>query len=317
MLNNLKSAIQLLLVFVVAITLSLSITYCKARSSANAQKTVTTMLANGQRTKIVPDIIEPTPQTKDVPVEVIQLSAKNTVVMDQVFTDESVGKVMREIKELSVNLKKSDVIYLVLNTPGGSIDSGNSLIAFIKGLPQETKTLSIFSASMGFQTAQNLGERLVLPNSTVMSHRAKFGVKGEGPGELFSELKFIMSMIDGLDHVAAARMKLSFDDYRALVADEYWAYGANAVQEYSADRMVLAQCASDLSGTKFITVETMIGPFTVELSKCPLIPGMISFKANNANATEEQIQYVKKMFLDKRAFLEDYVITNNWTKFQK
>lgn len=268
-------------------------------------------------------VINPTPITnlkttvaKVQELEVVELTENNTVVLDQVFSNDSVSKVMLELQALSNKLKKNDIIYLVLNTPGGSVDAGNSLITFVKALPQNVKTISIFSASMGFQTAQNLGERLVLPNSTVMSHRAKFGVQGEAPGEMFSQLNYIMSIINGLDQVAAARMELSFDDYRKLVADEYWSYGANAVSEKSADRVILATCSKELYRTRKTNVETMFGSVEVEVSKCPLIPGMVSINAKSKMSNSE-LQYIKMMFENKKEFVNKFIVTNEYLKFQK
>lgn len=209
-------------------------------------------------------------------VEIITLSATNSVVMDQAFSEASVNQVMTEIQTLSRKASPSATLYLVLNSPGGSVDAGLKLISFIKALPQKVSTLTIFSASMAFQTVQQLDERLLLENGTLMSHRARFGVSGEGPGELFSRLKWIMSMVDGLDQAAAKRMGMSFDDYRNLIRDEYWVYDDHAVRDNAVDRKVLARCDESLSGTKRIMVETFFGTFPVQVSKCPLIPGVVS-----------------------------------------
>jgi ATP-dependent protease ClpP protease subunit len=251
-------------------------------------------------------------------IEIIDLTEENSVTMDQVFTDESVNVVMRQLQKLSDNLPKEKVITLVLKSPGGSVDAGNELISFAKALPQKVRTLSIFSASMSFQTSQNLGERLVLPHSTVMSHRAKFGISGEAPGEMFSKLKYIMSSIDELEQIAAARMQMTFDDYRKLVADEYWVYGNNAVKDRAADRLVLARCSKEMTeGTKTLEIDTMFGVFKVEVSKCPLIPGIMSIKSPTDSVTQEQLNYVKKMITNKKQFVEDYVLTMKWEQFQK
>lgn len=256
--------------------------------------------------------IQSTGVTKQI--EVIELTTENSVVMDQEFNDGSVADVMRAFQVIAEKAKgDKKVVYLVLNSPGGSVDSGMALITFIKGLSNlDVKTISIFSASMSFQTAQNLGERLVLPNATVMSHRAKFGLQGEAPGEMITKLNFIMSMLDGLDQQAADRMGLTFEAYRALIADEYWVYGPKAVSEKAADRMVLAKCGKDLVGNKFILVNTMFGDFNVEVSKCPLIPGFVSItSANGEMTTKEQKNHLNKMFLDKKSFVQDFILKNN------
>lgn len=267
-------------------------------------------------TKITP-IIQNNPS--EVKLEVIELNEDNMIVLDQAFDDSSVTKVMQDLQKLSEKLPEDSTVYLVLNSPGGSVPAGQLLISFIKGLPLKVKTLSIFSASMAFQTVQSLDERLILDSGSLMSHRAKFGVQGEGPGEIFSRLKWIMSMVDSLDANAAQRMGMSFDEYRNLIADEYWVFGQNAVKDKAADRAVFAKCAKNLSGVREVTVETMFGPFEVTVSKCPLLPGALSIKAMAPQTpdTNKGLEYVKQMFTDRNQFVRDFIMTNKYEEYLK
>jgi ATP-dependent protease ClpP protease subunit len=50
----------------------------------------------------------------------------------------------------------NEPIYLFLNTPGGSIQTGLEIIESLKGLDRPVSTVTLFAASMGFQIAQNL-----------------------------------------------------------------------------------------------------------------------------------------------------------------
>lgn len=249
-------------------------------------------------------------------VEVITLNDKNSVVMDLAFDEDSVQKVMSDLQTLSDALSKDSVIYMIMNTPGGDVISGLKLIAFIKALPQKVKTITIFSASMGFQTVQQLDERLILTNGTLMSHPASFGVRGQTPEQVASRTKWIMSMVNSLDQAAADRMKLSFKDYHDLVHDEYWTYDSNAVKEGAADRRVLAKCGDYKAKTKTKDVNTMFGTFKVEMPSCPLIPGYVSIKASS-NATPESIEYVRMMVSARAQFTKDFILTNKFQEFQK
>lgn len=251
--------------------------------------------------------------------EVIMLTEDNMVTLDQAFDDNSVTQAMVEMKRLSDKAPKGSTLYLVLNTPGGSVDAGLKLISFLKALPQKVKTLTIFAASMGFQTVQNLDERLILESGTLMSHRATFGVQGQGPGEIFSRLKYIMSMIDSLDSIAAARMNITFDAYRKMIHDEYWAYGENATRENAADRTVVARCGKGLDLTKKSRVDTIFGRAEVEMSKCPLMPGIISMSVvRSENGDRDKVtKYAKLMLTDRNKFLRDFVMTNRTLEYQK
>lgn len=253
-------------------------------------------------------------------LEIIELTDKNTVIMDQVFSDNSVSEVMIKIQKLSENMKANETIYLVMNTPGGSVDAGLRMLSFIKALPQKVKTLTLFSASMGFQTVQQLDERLILDTGTLMSHRATFGCQGEAEGEIESCMNWVMSMVHDLDQKAAARMQMSTQDYKELIRDEYWAYGDKAVTDKAADRKVLAKCGSSLMGSRNVVFDTMFGSFDVEMSRCPLIPGFLSVKAQGNVKPEDKskaMEYIRMLLANKKQFVNKYIVTNEWKKFEK
>ena len=257
---------------------------------------------------------------KSVALEVINLTEDNMIVMDQVFNDQSVTAVMLELQKLSDKLKAKDTIYLVLSSPGGSVDAGLRLLSFAKALPQKIKTLTLFSASMAFQTVQELDERLILDTGTVMSHRGSFGCKGEASGEIETCMRFTMSIFNALEAKAAERMGMTIKAYSELIRDEYWAYGPDAVASKAVDRMVLAKCGKGLQATKVVAVDTFFGAFNVEISKCPLIPGYISVQPMDQKAKQDTgvtELYVKRMYENKREFVKEYITTNKWTQFQK
>lgn len=266
------------------------------------------------RPRVAAKALEPSAKTEQIGI--IVLDESNSVAMDAVYDENSVQEVMRALQKISDKSVKGSTIYLVMNTPGGSVDSGIRLINFAKALPNKIKTLTIFAASMGFMTVQQLDERLILAGGTLMSHPASFSLQGETPYQVSSRLKYITSIISGLSQVSADRMKLSLSDYENLVHDEYWAYDDNAVRERAADRKVLAKCGSYAEKTKWKTIDTMIGSFQIELSSCPLIPGYISIRLPK-DATEEVLTYVKLMFSERPKFTKEYIINNKYLDFQK
>ena len=114
----------------------------------------------------------------------IVLNTFNAINFNQPFTMDYVAKKQIEaIEKCGTNLGGD--IYLVLYTPGGSISAGQLLFDTLKPLPCNFHTITIFSASMGYQTVQNLGKRYMLPSGTLMSHRASIrGIGGELGGGL-------------------------------------------------------------------------------------------------------------------------------------
>jgi len=140
------------------------------------------------------------PEKLKNPKDFILLQRRNMVLLRGPITSRSIAPVMQKLIIMSMFLKSSETIYLVLDTPGGSISAGNLFIDLCQSLPQKIKTLSLFSASMGFHIAQSLGERAVLPSTVVMSHRAHIeGLSGEVPGEAVQRLNFIVKMVTNLE----------------------------------------------------------------------------------------------------------------------
>lgn len=247
------------------------------------------------------------------------LNSENTVVLNWVVTDQSVAQLTQQIFAISQSLPKSKPIYLVLDTPGGSVQAGNALIDGLKGIPQEVKTVNLFSASMGFQIAQNLGERLVTTNSTMMSHLAAGGIEGTIPGSLNARLEYWSSISEKLDVQAAKRLHLSKAEYAAKIQNEYWVYGEDNVTQKLADRLVTVSCDDTMNGVTTSKVETMFGMVDVDRAKCPMARGILSARVSKEEflgSPYDAATFVKALFLlvnDKAEFTRQYIING---KFQ-
>jgi ATP-dependent protease ClpP protease subunit len=244
------------------------------------------------------------------PVQVIELSERNTLTVRGEISDSSVAAWQKEVMAKSSKLDSDSPFYVVLDTPGGSIVSGNQLIDTLHSIPQKVDSITIFAASMGFQIVQNLGERHVVPSGVLMSHRAKLdGIGGELPGELLTRIGFYMRMITTLDAVAASRMDMSLAAYQDMIRDEYWVTGDEAVNDGAADDLVLVRCDESMSGTTTQTVMFLMFPIEVTFSKCPVITAPLSIEAGKVEASKRQeaIDYVTEMFTNKDAFVHKHI----------
>jgi ATP-dependent protease ClpP protease subunit len=225
--------------------------------------------------------------TKPAKSEVIVLSKGNTMVLNDEVNGESIGKVIAKAKELDAELNSSltgkfkgnstKPLYLFLNTPGGSIQSGLELIEALKGVGRPIHTITLFAASMGFQIAQGLDDRLILKSGVLMSHRAQgeFGGEfgGQAPSQIDNRYQLWKDRMDELDAqtVERSKGKQTMESYQKQYASEMWLTGGKSVAQGYADKQVLVKCDSSLVGTSKHELMFMgLIKVTYELDNCPI-----------------------------------------------
>lgn len=215
----------------------------------------------------------------------LKLSEDNTLVLNQAFTSNSVAELIQEATKLDANLKSGYPIYLFLYTPGGSIQAGLELFEYFKGLNRPVHTITLFAASMGFQTVQHLGKRYILNYGVLMAHKARGGFQGEfggGLSQLDARYGMWLRRINMMDELAVKRSagKQTLKSYRAAYDNELWLNGPEAVAGGYADEVVTVKC--DLSLQKAVSKVFNFGFFSVKasFSACPLNTSPLSVKAN-------------------------------------
>lgn len=89
----------------------------------------------------------------------ITLNSDNFVALRDAVTWSSISKLQQDLLSLSAKLDDDEPIYLVLDTPGGSVMAGQRFIETVKGIPQPVHAVVLFAASMGFQITQAVDNR--------------------------------------------------------------------------------------------------------------------------------------------------------------
>ena len=239
--------------------------------------------------------------------ETITLTKENSINFNSAFTPDFVAKKQLEAMNKCNENEGSD-IYIVLYTPGGSVNAGKLLYDTLHALPCNFHTITIFAASMGYQTVQNLGDRYILPSGTLMSHRASIrGLSGEINGELDQVLNLIKSNVRELDEIASERVGITLEEYNKAIADELWMTGEQAVDTNHADEVVLAKCDKNIDGT-YIQIIRFFGiELSVEFSNCPLITSPLSVRRSNGSILEDEDDSIIDDFREYYSDLSNHV----------
>lgn len=217
----------------------------------------------------------------------IKLTSDNTAVLRDSFSSQSVTALKQDLLKLNSKLESGYPIYLVLYTPGGSIQAGLELFEFIKGLNRPVHTITIFAASMGFQTVQHLGKRYILNYGVLMSHNAAGGARGEfngaGKGQLYSRLALWSRRVGMMDELTVKRTKgkQTMQSYQAAYSPELWLNGPEAVAQGYADDVAVVSCDTSLTdATEDKEFSVMFFRVKATFSKCPLITGPVGMSAS-------------------------------------
>lgn len=222
--------------------------------------------------------------SKKASVKKIVLTADNTISLNDEINGESVAAVITKAKKLGdvsvldkVSQKKQGCINLFLRTPGGEIQTGLEMLEALNGLDRCVNTITMFAASMGFQTAQQLGKRYIVQNGVLMSHRARGGFEGEfggqKPSQIDSRKGFWEQRIQEMDEKTVERTngKQTLASYQAAYVPELWLTGRQAVEQGYVDEVVEVKCDESLKGVTTHSVNFMgIINIDYDLDNCPL-----------------------------------------------
>lgn len=203
----------------------------------------------------------------------IQLTTTNTVTLRGPVDGGSVTEVMSKLQELVEERGRSNYpIYLVLDSPGGSIMAGDMLIQYLRTL-QNVHTITIFAASMAAGIVEaNPGNRYITSSGLLMFHRASGSFEGQfNDGEVETQLKLWRAFVNQMEQANADRMQLSLQDYKQRIINEWWMLGQEAVQDKGADFVTQIRCSKELIAQKnSVTVMSFFFTSQKTYSACPL-----------------------------------------------
>ena len=223
------------------------------------------------------------------------------------------GQTVAKASEALLTIDSKDV-YLVIDSPGGSVIDGLQLIDTIKASGKRVHCIAIFAASMAFDILQSCDTRMVQKSSILMQHVPSYGTgRGGAEPNQWSFAKFMRELHMKLIADESKRIGLSAAEFAAKTRDDWWLLGEQAVKENVADRLAVATCTPELTKKRRTEVMNLIIlTVNVEFSQCPLLTGplKVEMAKNFLNFTKEEYVAEMNKVIDKLNLL-------NWTKLTR
>jgi ATP-dependent Clp protease, protease subunit len=182
---------------------------------------------------------ETTPKLEDsvkkVKLEELDLSADREVYIYGVIDESSAPPVAQRILELG---KDSRPINILINSPGGSVLDGATIISAMQAAKGPVNTVCVqICASMAAMIHSYGTKRLMIDRSLVMFHPATGGAEGE-VDKMYSRLTTLKEFIGELELNAATRAGMSYQDYKFHSGVEMWIEARRALSTHFADGIV-------------------------------------------------------------------------------
>jgi ATP-dependent protease ClpP protease subunit len=191
----------------------------------------------------------------------IQLHNDNFLVIRGSIDDTTSSNFVYELNKK----KNKNNTYVYLDTPGGSVESGNVILNEIQ--KYNLSCIAEKAYSMGFVLLQGCKKRYITKYAKVMQHQLSYGIKNEIE-KINSYSKFINEIDEELNQMQANKINMTYSDFKFKTFNEWWLFGQNIISENVADKMVNVLCTKDIT-EKNETID--YGSWTYIYSKCPLI----------------------------------------------
>lgn len=142
------------------------------------------------------------------------------------------------VDEIHSKAKVEKELYLLIDSPGGSVMDGSLVVSAIEASPAKVHTVCMgLCASMAFIIHQYGSTRLAVDRTMLMAHPAAGGLRGSLE-EMASQLKTITRYVDKADAYIAKRSGISFVDFKAQIVSQKWIDAEDARDAHLVDELV-------------------------------------------------------------------------------
>ena len=224
-------------------------------------------------------------------------TTENLVSLRDDVTDEATTKFILALNDVKVN-----PVYVYIDSPGGSIMSGNAITNAIKSSCKRVICITNFAASMAFSILQSCTERYILDGAVVMQHEASFEMRGNLTKNR-KTMEYIGKLALKLNKDDAARLGMDIITFMAAIHDDWWMVDDEIVTNRAADGKIQVRCSVTLSRAREVhTLTSIYGQVTRTWSACPLavFPISVVYKMYPGVNVNDYNEWIKSLsFLDR------------------
>lgn len=190
-----------------------------------------------------PEVSEPEQtslEVNDSGIPTLNLSRGNFVVLYGPIYENG-NEVAEAIKHAAANrgpLSGNSPIYLLIDSPGGSVITGGAIISAMEASPVPVHTVCLqLCASMGAMIHQYGVKRYSVNRSLLMFHDAAGGFQGPFQ-QVMSRMNTINRYVNKMFANVAKRSGQSYKDFMLKIGPEIWVDGEDAVTQHYSDSLV-------------------------------------------------------------------------------
>jgi ATP-dependent Clp protease protease subunit len=156
------------------------------------------------------------------------VKSERAVVLNGVVRSKNTGAIIDMLK--AFNEESSDNIYLIINSPGGSVIDGYELVNTIKSLKAKVYcAIESEAFSMAAIISQYCYKTYIHKYAAMMFHEASYSVEGK-TSEINTMVAFTNKYLEALDMDLASQMKISYKDYKRIIMNEWWVTAIDAAK---------------------------------------------------------------------------------------
>lgn len=170
--------------------------------------------------------------------KIIRLSppSNRVVYFDSEVTRSSSDVVIQKLKALDTT---TDPVFLLINSPGGDVFAGMSVITQMEGMQAPVYTVCTkVCASMAAFIHQYGTKRYALDRSFLMFHPASGGAEGQLPNML-SMLGTVQRSLDKMNTYIVNKAHITTEEFQKKLAYQLWSDGEDSQRDGFVDELVV------------------------------------------------------------------------------